>query len=94
MLGAISLPLESVQGIIFQPPALPQARDALRFQLADRTDDAGRTLDADRLILANGDQLQGTLIAIDDRSVHLERALNWPGSRFRGWRPWPSIPPW
>jgi len=73
LLGALGLPLECVQGILFQPPALPHARDLLARQLADRKDAAGRTLDADRLILANGDQLQGTIIALDDRSVHLER---------------------
>jgi hypothetical protein len=73
LLGALGLPLECVQGIVFQPPALPQARDLLARQLADRKDAEGRTLDADRLILANGDQLQGTIIALDDRSVHLER---------------------
>ncbi|HEX4149894.1 MAG TPA: NPCBM/NEW2 domain-containing protein [Pirellulales bacterium] len=73
LLGPIALPLESVLGVIFQPPALPAQHDMLVRQLIARKDAAGRTLDADRLILANGDQLQGTIVALDERSVQLER---------------------
>jgi hypothetical protein len=73
LLGPVALPLDQVLGVIFQPPAVAAQRDLLARQLAARKDSAGRTLDVDRLILANGDQLQGTIVALGERSVQLER---------------------
>jgi NPCBM/NEW2 domain len=63
--GKLNLPLELVAGIIFRPPLEASAGDKL---LARLLAPGGRT---DRLLLDNGDELTGTITAIDDRRVAL-----------------------
>jgi len=65
--GPVSLPLESVVGIVPWLPGEPQRRDRIIGQVAQATGHA------DRLILQNGDQLTGTIEAIDDTNVRLRR---------------------
>ncbi len=64
--GKLNLPLELVAGIIFRPPLEVSAGDKL---LARVSAPGGRT---DRLLLENGDELTGTITAIDDSRVVLQ----------------------
>lgn len=52
----VSVPLSVVRGVLFHPPGDPQLRD----RLAARASDAEAT--QDRVILANGDELSGSLL--------------------------------
>ncbi len=62
--GALSLPLDRLAGIVLKPSADPLAR----WRQIDRLFDA--TADADRALLANGDQVNGTL-----QRMHVRRAI-------------------
>lgn len=56
LLEEITLPLTSVRGIVFQPPATPLDRDRLLDSLA------GAGGNEDQLTLENGDVLQGAIV--------------------------------
>ena len=86
--GELKLPLEWVGGILLSPPVDQQHADRLRFQLlssdahnrrteADTARPTDRTeprQDADRLILLNGDDLSGEIIAMTDVAVKIRTA--------------------
>lgn len=63
--GQLSLPLELVAGVILRPPLAARARDQLLARIADPT------ARGDRLLLDNGDELSGTIDAIDNVRVVL-----------------------
>lgn len=66
LFGTVKLPLESVAGIIFAPPAERNARDLLVDQIT-RADHSG-----DRLRLVNGDELAGRVDSIRHSVVRLD----------------------
>ncbi|QDU93485.1 NPCBM/NEW2 domain-containing protein [Lignipirellula cremea] len=57
--GEVTLPLEMVRGVVFQPPTDSLARDQLVQRLRTAT---GRS---DRMLLTNGDELTGVLLEAD-----------------------------
>jgi hypothetical protein len=67
--GEVTLPLESLAGILLSPPADHQRHDALEFRIRDAKGDE------DRLILDNGDELTGTITALDDTQAELEAKI-------------------
>ncbi|HEX3870296.1 MAG TPA: NPCBM/NEW2 domain-containing protein [Pirellulales bacterium] len=69
--GPLSLPLESVRGVMFQPPSERQERDQLARRITDGRNDDGAPREGDLLILQNGDELVGTVESCDGRHVHL-----------------------
>ena len=66
LLGDLEIPLERVQAIALNAPTEPTARERLLANLAG----GGRKRDA--AVLANGDELAGTFLGLDDNVVHLE----------------------
>jgi hypothetical protein len=66
--GSLELPLEIIAGIVFHPPADPQSADALLARLPT----AGGN--ADRLMLVNGDSVDGELLSLADDVVHIRTA--------------------
>jgi NPCBM/NEW2 domain len=81
--GELKLPLEWIGGILFAPPVDRQQADLLRFLLRDdgipnafahakpvaQDTKAANAPDGDRLILLNGDELGGNLMALDENAV-------------------------
>ncbi len=67
-LGQSKLPLESVQGVLWHPPADRPRRD----RLAQRVRSAAG--DQDRLILDNGDELSGTVAGLREDVLQFESA--------------------
>ena len=67
LVGELKLPLEWVSGVLLSPPVDRQAADRLRFRLLP-TDSHAET---DRLILLNGDELAGELVAMSDAAVKI-----------------------
>lgn len=63
--GGVKLPLESVAGIVFHPPASAQSADQLLAKLPTVAPDA------DRLLLLNGDAIGGEFLSLSDDTVHL-----------------------
>ena len=63
--GTLKMPFDSLAGVVFQLPGDRQQRD----RLVDRV--ALASAPADRVLLANGDELAGTLDGIDQRSLRL-----------------------
>ncbi|MBI2824873.1 MAG: NPCBM/NEW2 domain-containing protein [Planctomycetia bacterium] len=68
LLGRQTIPLELISGIVLQSPLEVQDRDRLAARLLEKRERA------DRLLLANGDQLAGNLLAITDKAVDFETA--------------------
>jgi hypothetical protein len=68
LFGRLKLPLEQLSGVIFRLPGAVAERDRLLDRL---TAAAG---DSDRLILDNGDEIAGTLDAIDEKAATLQTA--------------------
>jgi hypothetical protein len=66
LFGRLKLPLESLSGVIYRLPGGVRQRDRLLDRLALAVGDS------DRLLLANGDELAGTLEAIDDKFAKLQ----------------------
>ncbi len=65
LFGVVEVPLESMAGVIFDPPTQRRGRDLL----VDRVVRA--TGDSDRLVLHNGDELTGFVESIKDNVVRL-----------------------
>ncbi|MBI3463471.1 MAG: NPCBM/NEW2 domain-containing protein [Planctomycetes bacterium] len=83
--GRVSVPLELLRGIVFQPPADRALRHQLAFKLLSSTDKT------DRLLLENGDELTGTIQGLsrresdDQLEVRLQSAagtVNVPAERI------------
>jgi hypothetical protein len=83
LFGLPEFPLEFVSGVVTQPPADSQRSELLtaRLRSGDRredsadgpgVDEAAPRQNSDRVILENGDELTGTIVAIDDENVHLK----------------------
>jgi hypothetical protein len=68
LFGRLKLPLEQLSGVIFRLPGALAERDRLLDRL---TAAAG---DSDRLILDNGDEIAGTLDALDEKAATLQTA--------------------
>ncbi len=66
LFGAVKLPLETLAGVIFHPPAEQQARDRLFDRVAKASGNS------DRLILHNGDRLVGLIEGIKNDTVELK----------------------
>lgn len=67
--SALRLPLALVAGVLFQPSADTDARD--RFLLAIASDESN----SERLFLANGDELSGTLVELTRSSLEFESSV-------------------
>ncbi|HEX4132593.1 MAG TPA: NPCBM/NEW2 domain-containing protein [Pirellulales bacterium] len=73
-LGKLTLALEDVRGVIFHPPADRHQRDLLASRLfGDNAQPPaeGERRDCDRVVLENGDELDGTLESCDGRQVKI-----------------------
>ena len=75
-LGEFSVPLSSIAGILLHPPIDPQRRDLLAGRFAPPLTPEGRpdsaeqpARPADRLLLENGDELSGRIVALSDAAV-------------------------
>jgi hypothetical protein len=66
LFGRLKLPLEHLAGVIYRLPGAVRERDRLIDRLASAPGDS------DRLLLENGDELAGTLEAIDDKFAKLQ----------------------
>ena len=66
LLGDLEIPLEKVQAIVNGTPADPSAREKLLSGLM-----AGQRKQ-DVVVLANGDEIKGTFLAVDEKVVRLE----------------------
>lgn len=66
LFGAVKLPLDSLAGAVFDPPAGRRPRDLLLDRVARAESES------DRLVLHNGDEISGTVDRIEDDIVHLE----------------------
>ena len=81
--GAGGIAIERVAGILYHPPGDTLRRDRLAEQLSARNGDT------DRLILENGDELDGTILALTESSLELRRpggAINVPLERVAALR--------
>ncbi len=65
-LGSGSMSPEQLRGIIFRPPSAVQLHDALVQHIA------GTVADDDRLLLMNGDELAGTITALDMTRITID----------------------
>ena len=73
--GELKLPLEWVGGILFAPPVDRQQADAMRFRMRRESGaPANKSSDADRLVLLNGDELAGEILALDESTVKIRAA--------------------
>lgn len=64
--GLVRVPLESLAGVVFDPPTGRHRRDLLLDRVARATGES------DRLLLHNGDEVAGLVNRIEDDVVHLE----------------------
>ncbi|HEV3345390.1 MAG TPA: NPCBM/NEW2 domain-containing protein [Pirellulales bacterium] len=76
-LGNLKLPLKLLAGVMLHAPIDPQRRDELasRIQttsMPEKEAAGGRTENRDRLLLENGDELQGRLVALTESGVEFE----------------------
>ncbi|HET6884430.1 MAG TPA: NPCBM/NEW2 domain-containing protein [Pirellulales bacterium] len=76
--GELTLPLKLLAGVIYHAPIDPQRRDELtaRLRATDQKGDTPATAkNADRLLLENGDELQGRIVALKETAVEFEADL-------------------
>ena len=66
----VRLPLATVAGVVFQAPLSRRQRATLEDQLLAATGDS------DRVLLANGDELAGTIASLNEMSLQLKSALS------------------
>jgi len=66
LFGAVKLPLESLSGVVFDPPAARRRRDLLLDRVARASGQS------DRLVLHNGDQVTGLIEKIEDDTITLQ----------------------
>lgn len=64
-----TLPLDQARGVVLRPPASAAARDRM-FHFAEAASG-----DRDRLLIAGGDRLEGTLTKLDSRQAAMETAV-------------------
>jgi hypothetical protein len=74
--GDITLPLKLLAGVMVHAPIDPQRCDQLASRIAatatNKDGDAQATTNRDRLLLENGDELQGRVVALNDNGVEFE----------------------
>lgn len=63
LLGEGSLATEDLRGLVLESPSSPQLKDKLIERISTHTGDS------DRLLLTNGDELSGTITAIDPLDI-------------------------
>lgn len=68
-LGSVTVPLTQLVAYVTRPPTDPWRRDAMLAELSSATGES------DRLLLANGDELSGTLVSSDGASLRLESTI-------------------
>lgn len=68
LFGRTALPLERVAGVLFAPPADRTARDLAIDRIASATGPF------DRLLLANGDELKGSILSLAEGMIRLRAA--------------------
>ncbi len=68
VIGAVKLPLESVTGVLWRPPAERAAHDALHRRMREAT---GAD---DRVLLDNGDELRGAIAALTEDRLTIDTA--------------------
>ncbi|MGH7135528.1 MAG: NPCBM/NEW2 domain-containing protein, partial [Pirellulales bacterium] len=73
--GELKLPLKSLAGIILHAPIDPQRRDELTARLRAAQGAAGSKSNNDRLLLENGDELRGRIVALNETAVDFEADL-------------------
>jgi hypothetical protein len=64
----VRLPIATVAGILYQAPLDPRRRDSIEDKLLFATGDS------DRVLLANRDELQGTIASLSDKGLQLKTA--------------------
>jgi hypothetical protein len=67
-LEELSIPLDGILGLIFDPPSDPSAADALVARVR------AEPRESELLWLANGDKLPGSLVGLDDKKVSFQSA--------------------
>lgn len=67
--GGLKLPLAELATCLLHPPTDPWRRDALRERMLSANGDL------DRLLLANGDELRGTIVSSDGNDVAFRTAI-------------------
>jgi hypothetical protein len=73
--GSVKLPLKRLAGVMLHSPIDPQRRDELASRIlrpSTGEPDGGQTENRDRLLLENGDELRGRLIALTEKGVEFE----------------------
>lgn len=65
-LGAVTLPIEMLSAVVLKPPSDRQTYDQMLTRLTKLDSQT------DRLLLDNGDELTGTILALDDKAVQFE----------------------
>lgn len=76
--GELKLPLTRVAGVMLHAPIDPQRRDALAARLRGPRQvagDAALRRNTDRLLLENGDELAGHMIALTETAVEFEAEI-------------------
>ncbi len=69
--GRLSLPLETIRGVMFHPPSDRQDRDRLARRIERDRKDPSAPRTGDLLVLDNGDELSGAVEMCDGKQVHL-----------------------
>ncbi len=75
--GHLKVPLKLAAGVMLHAPIDPQRRDELAVRIlassrSEKETAEGRTENRDRLLLENGDELQGRLVALTENGVEFE----------------------
>jgi hypothetical protein len=73
--GELRLPLKSLAGVILHAPIDPQRRDELTARLQAAQGAAASKSNNDRLLLENGDELRGRIMALNETAVEFEADL-------------------
>lgn len=76
--GELTVPLKQLAGIMLHAPIDPQRRDSLAARLRGPKQDADETpplKNADRLLLENGDDLAGRIVALTETAVEFEAEI-------------------
>jgi hypothetical protein len=75
--GELKLPLKLLAGVMFHAPIDPQRRDELAARLRAAGEEGGTasSKNADRLLLENGDELRGRIVALTETAVQVEAEL-------------------
>ena len=73
--GELKLPLKSLAGVILHAPIDPQRRDELTARLQAGHGAEASKSNSDRLLLENGDELRGRIVALNEAAVEIVAEL-------------------